>query len=235
MASCWFISAPLYSHTDWGGFLPTALAMRARGHDILWISEAPLKPAIKAAGLGFRHISQTGWLWPPPPPPDLSALPPIDAVNLRYKRALDTWLSEDLVAAAVKALTRLAAGAWCTGRHRIRAFSQRSRHRRRDSRCAADHLWLARPGDAGRKRPLPGSARSQQRQPAAHSKVMRPVWGGRTQLLQRDRALHPQQNPAHQLLHRRLVSVRSGNDFAPDSICRWHRASTDGRPASLAA
>ena len=109
MARCWFISAPLYSHTDWGGFLPTALAMRARGHDILWISEAPLKPAIKAAGLGFRHISQTGWLWPPPPPPDLSALPPIDAVNLRYKRALDTWLSEDLVAAAVKALTRLAA------------------------------------------------------------------------------------------------------------------------------
>ena len=108
MARFWFISAPLYSHTDWGGFLPTAQAMKARGHDVLWLSEARLQTAIAVAGLDFRAICQTGWLWPPPPAPDLSAMPPGESVNLRYKRALDTWLSEDLVAAAVKALLRLA-------------------------------------------------------------------------------------------------------------------------------
>ena len=235
MASCWFISAPLYSHTDWGGFLPTALAMRARGHDILWISEPPLKPAIKAAGLGFRHISQTGWLWPPPPPPDLSALPPIDAVNLRYKRALDTWLSEDLVAAAVKALTRLAAEHGVPDAIVSEPFLSAAA-------IAAEILdvpliicgWPAQATlDENALFPVQRdlSSDSQQRIQG----LMRPVWGRRTQLLQRDRALHPQPNPAHQLLHPRLVSVRSGNDFAPDSICRWHRASTDGRPASLAA
>lgn len=108
MARFWFISAPLYSHTDWGGFLPTAQAMQARGHGILWLSEAPLQGAIAAAGLDFRAICKTGWLWPPPPAPDVSDMPPAEAVNLRYKRALDTWLSEDLVAASVKALLCLA-------------------------------------------------------------------------------------------------------------------------------
>lgn len=107
MAAFWFISAPLYSHTDWGGFLKTAQVLQARGHDILWLSEAPLERALTQSGLPFRAIRQTGWLWPPPPQPDLSAIAPQEAVTLRYRRALDTWLSEALVAEAVEALLDL--------------------------------------------------------------------------------------------------------------------------------
>ncbi|MCY4073650.1 MAG: glycosyltransferase [Chloroflexi bacterium] len=109
MASFWFISAPLYSHTDWGGFLKTAGAMQSQGHEILWLSEAPLQSALDVVGIPFRRVDKTGWLWPPPPPPDLTAIPPQEAVNIRYRRALDTWLSEALVAEAVNGLLRLAA------------------------------------------------------------------------------------------------------------------------------
>ena len=108
MASFWFVSAPLYSHTDWGGFLKTAKALPARGHEVLWISEPPLEAAIVQNGVDFRAIRHTGWLWPAPPPPDLSQIPPQEAVKLRYTRALDTWLSEALVADAVDALLELA-------------------------------------------------------------------------------------------------------------------------------
>ncbi len=108
MPSFWFVSAPLYSHTDWGGFLKTAQALKALEHEVLWLSEAPLKKALTQQGIAFREIRKTGWLWPPPPPPDLSTIPPQDAVKLRYTRALDTWLSEDLVAEAVDAMLALA-------------------------------------------------------------------------------------------------------------------------------
>ena len=107
MARFWFVSAPLFSHTDWGGFFATAQALQARGHDVLWLSEAPLEPTITQRGIAFRTIRKTGWLWPPPPPPDLSSIPPHEAVMLRYTRALDTWLSEGLVAEAVEALLDL--------------------------------------------------------------------------------------------------------------------------------
>ncbi len=107
MARFWFVSAPLYSHTDWGGFLETAEVLRDRDHDVLWLSEKPLGRAIAQKGLAFAALRKTGWLWPPPPPPDFSALPPQDAVKLRYTRALDTWLSEDLVAEAVEAFLDL--------------------------------------------------------------------------------------------------------------------------------
>ena len=107
MARYWFISAPLYSHTDWGGFLGTAVALQERGHEVLWLSEAPLAPAMARHGIAFQSIAQTGWLWPPPPQPDLTEIPPQDAVKLRYTRALDTWLSEDLVAAGVEAILDL--------------------------------------------------------------------------------------------------------------------------------
>ena len=107
MATFWFISAPLYSHTDWGGFLKTAQTLQARGHDVLWLSETPLERAITQRGIVFRAIRETGWLWPPPPPPELSSIPPQEAVTLRYTRALDTWLSEKLVAGAVDALLDL--------------------------------------------------------------------------------------------------------------------------------
>ena len=107
MAAFWFASAPLYSHTDWGGFLKTAQALQKRGHDILWLSEAPLENAIRQSGIPFGAVRQTGWLWPPPPQPDLSEISPQEAVTLRYRRALDTWLSEELVAEAVEALLDL--------------------------------------------------------------------------------------------------------------------------------
>ncbi|MFN8562216.1 MAG: hypothetical protein U0703_11480 [Anaerolineae bacterium] len=64
--------------------------------------------ALAAAGVPFAPIRKTGWLWPPPPAPDLTTIPPQEAVMLRYRRALDTWLSEDLVGDAVQALLELA-------------------------------------------------------------------------------------------------------------------------------
>ncbi len=103
----WCVSAPLYSHTDWGGFLKTARVLAARGHRVNWVSEEPLRPAVERAGLPFLAVEATGWLWPPPPAPDISTLKPADAVMLRYRRALDTWMSEDLVGKAVEALIRL--------------------------------------------------------------------------------------------------------------------------------
>lgn len=104
MASFWFISAQLYSHTDWGGFLKTAQMLQSQGHDILWLSEASLEGALVQKGIPFRAVKNTGWLWPPPPPPDLTQIPPQEAVKLRYTRALDTWLSEDLVAKGVQSI-----------------------------------------------------------------------------------------------------------------------------------
>lgn len=109
MATFWFTSAELYSHTDWGGFLPTAKVLQAQGHDVIWVSQPQLKEAINIKGIPFEAIEQSGWLWPPPPQPDLTNVPPQEAVNLRYKRALDTWLSEELIAEAIECLTDLAA------------------------------------------------------------------------------------------------------------------------------
>jgi len=102
MAKFWFISAPLFSHTDWGGFWKTAKVLQQRGHDVLWLSEPQLENSITKKGILFHAIEHTGWLWPPPPQPDVSQMPPQEAVMLRYRRALDTWLSEDLVAKAIQ-------------------------------------------------------------------------------------------------------------------------------------
>ncbi|MEO8393414.1 MAG: glycosyltransferase [Chloroflexota bacterium] len=108
MAKFWFVSAPLFSHLDWGGYLATAQALQRRGHDVTWISETPVAGALAKAGIPFVPVRKTGWLWPPPPVPDLTTIPPQEAVMLRYRRALDTWLSEDLVGEAVEALIELA-------------------------------------------------------------------------------------------------------------------------------
>lgn len=107
MATFWFVSAPLFSHTDWGGFMKTAHALRDQGHDVLWVSGEGIRAAVEKQGIPFRVIAQTGWLWPPPPPPDLARIPPQEAVMIRYRRALDTWLSEDIVAQAAQALIDL--------------------------------------------------------------------------------------------------------------------------------
>jgi MGT family glycosyltransferase len=109
MANIWCISAPLFSHTDWGGFLKTAQALQRRGHDVRWVSGEAIRGAVERAGVSFLAIDRTGWLWPPPPAPDVTTLKPQEAVMLRYRRALDTWLSEDLVGGAVEDLLALAA------------------------------------------------------------------------------------------------------------------------------
>lgn len=109
MARFWFVSAPLFGHLDWGGFFKTAQALQATGHEVLWISQAQIGPYVVEKGLEFRAIEHTGWLWPPPPPPDLSSISPQEAIFIRYRRALDTWLSEDLIPAAVDNLLALAA------------------------------------------------------------------------------------------------------------------------------
>ncbi len=108
MAKFWCVSAPLYSHTDWGGFLKTAKVLQAKGHDVIWVSQASLEGAFRQKGIPFESIEETGWLWPPPPQPDITKIPPQEAVQLRYTRALDTWLSEDLVAEGVECLLELA-------------------------------------------------------------------------------------------------------------------------------
>lgn len=102
MANFWFISAPLFSHLDWGGFLKTAQVLQHQGHDILWVSGTAVQAPVEAAGLPFATIAETGWLWPPPPQPDVSQMAPSDAVMLRYMRALDTWMSEDIVREATQ-------------------------------------------------------------------------------------------------------------------------------------
>ena len=104
----WFVSAPLFSHLDWGGYLKTAQALLRQGHDVTWVSGGDVAGALARAGVPFAPIRATGWLWPPPPAPDISTLKPQEAVMLRYRRALDTWMTEDLVADATRALIELA-------------------------------------------------------------------------------------------------------------------------------
>lgn len=109
MARFWFVSAPLPGHLDWGGLLRTAQALITRGHAVLWLSEAPIGRAVTQAGVPFAAIPRTGWRWPPPPLPDMREFVNENMVTLRYRRALDTWLSEDLVAEGVEALIAAAA------------------------------------------------------------------------------------------------------------------------------
>jgi MGT family glycosyltransferase len=108
MATFWFISAPLFGHLDWGGFLKTARQLQQTGHKVIWVSEAQIGGAVTGVGVPFTPVRRTGWLWPPPPLPDISTIPPQQAVMLRYQRALDTWLSQDLVAEGVNSLLELA-------------------------------------------------------------------------------------------------------------------------------
>ncbi len=102
----WCVSAPLYSHTDWGGFLKTAQTLAARGHTVVWVSGEAVRGAVQ--GLPFLLLKETGWLWPPPPLPDVRSIPPQEAVMVRYRRALDTWLDEEKVADGVRGLLALA-------------------------------------------------------------------------------------------------------------------------------
>ena len=108
MARFWFTSAPLPGHLDWGGLLKTAQALRDAGHDVLWVSEERIGGLVTQAGVPFAAIAHTGWRWPPPPLPTMARFVNENMVTLRYRRALDTWLSADLVAQGVEALRDLA-------------------------------------------------------------------------------------------------------------------------------
>ena len=109
MTRYWFTSAPLPGHLDWGGLSKTAQALLARGEDVLWVSEPRIGGLVERAGLPFAAVDQTSWLWPPPPLPGPGTFVNENMVTLRYRRALDTWLSEDRVAQGVAALRDLAA------------------------------------------------------------------------------------------------------------------------------
>jgi MGT family glycosyltransferase len=104
----WFLSAPLHGHIDWGGLLRTAKELVDRGHQVTWVSAAPIASAVAQAGVPFAEIAHTGWLYPLPPPADYTGVNPMEAALMKYRRALDAWLSEDLIGPAVGHICGLA-------------------------------------------------------------------------------------------------------------------------------
>jgi hypothetical protein len=108
MSRFWFTSAPLPGHLDWGGLLKTAQALQTLGHGVVWVSEARIGGLVEQAGIAFEPVEVSGWLWPPPPLPTMADFVNENMVTLRFRRALDTWLSEELVAQGTAALCDLA-------------------------------------------------------------------------------------------------------------------------------
>jgi UDP:flavonoid glycosyltransferase YjiC (YdhE family) len=104
------VSAQLPGHLDWGGYLATAAELAQRGHEVIWASGSEVAAAVARAGVAFAPLAATGWRWPPPPP--LMPAPGTDPHAVQQQkqlRALDQWLETARVAAAVDALTALAA------------------------------------------------------------------------------------------------------------------------------
>lgn len=96
------VSAPMPGHLDWGGYLPTAVALQRRGHEILWASGAAVQPLLARAGVPQHVLQETGWRWPPPPPIQRRAgMDPHAMQRLRAERGLDQWLDVGRVRAAV--------------------------------------------------------------------------------------------------------------------------------------
>jgi UDP:flavonoid glycosyltransferase YjiC (YdhE family) len=100
------ISAPLPGHLDWGGYLRTAAALTARGHDVLWVSGAEVFAAVQATGVPFQAVSTVGWQLPPPLPADL---PAAVREQQRQPRAIAGWLEPEAVCQGVEALQAVAA------------------------------------------------------------------------------------------------------------------------------
>lgn len=104
-----FCSAQLPSHLDWGGYLHTAAELAQREHTLLWASGEAVARRVAAAGVPFALLAETGWRWPPPPPLPPAAAAEPDWQQQRALRALDQWLDEERVAAAVAELLPVAA------------------------------------------------------------------------------------------------------------------------------
>ncbi|MBP7963560.1 MAG: glycosyltransferase family 1 protein [Caldilineaceae bacterium] len=105
-----FTSAQIPGHLDWGGYLATASELVNQGHHVLWATGGAMLPTLARFNVPGHALAETGWLWPPPPP--LQPAPDIDDAALqrmRMARALDQWLEEDRVAAAVDELLPVAA------------------------------------------------------------------------------------------------------------------------------
>jgi MGT family glycosyltransferase len=101
-----FTSAPLSGHLDWGGYLKTAARLSRLGHEVLWVSEEPIRAAVEAAGVPFRAVDAIGWRWPDPQLP--ADLRPEQQAVVRFQRALLVMLSEDAVARAAENLLAVA-------------------------------------------------------------------------------------------------------------------------------
>jgi MGT family glycosyltransferase len=103
-----FCSAQLPGHLDWGGYLPTAVELAQRGHNVLWASGAAVGKRVAAVGLPFQVLEETGWRWPPPPPMPTPAAQDVAWQQRRALRALDQWLDVARVAAAFTELSLVA-------------------------------------------------------------------------------------------------------------------------------
>ncbi len=103
-----FTSAQLPGHLDWGGYLATARALVARGHDVLWVSGAAVEAQVRAAGVPFHIVSETGWRWPPPPALPRAVMADDAWAAARAQRALDQWLDVERVATAATELEPVA-------------------------------------------------------------------------------------------------------------------------------
>lgn len=101
-----FTSAPLSGHLDWGGYLRTAAYLSGCGHDVLWVSEEPVRAAVEAAGVRFRAVDAIGWRWPAAQLP--ADLKPGERAAARLQRALLVMLSENAIVRAVDNLLAVA-------------------------------------------------------------------------------------------------------------------------------
>ncbi len=104
-----FTSAPLPGHLDWGGYLLTAAELVRRGHRVLWVSEPRIAPHVERAGVPFRAIKCIGWrLQAALSQQELSELTVEERSGLRFRRAMDAWLTEDQVERGTRELMALA-------------------------------------------------------------------------------------------------------------------------------
>ncbi len=101
------VSIDLPGHVDWGGYLETAVALQARGHEVTWASGAGIASLVQGRGVSFTALPSSGWQHSLPP---LAAgLSPEARAEARRQRGLDVWLNPVEVGAALATLRDLAA------------------------------------------------------------------------------------------------------------------------------